>query len=223
LENKHFLWDDFCRKNSILDKGVSLFECDGMHTEVLSYGKDNRSILKRSQEMEALVIHEVERVITDFNKGTNVYEGLIYLMFWKQDNRAVPLYIGKSEKFGKRGRNLSENIRDINRNKGKFCRWGYNYAYHIGDLSAVVCEGHLKDKINPKYQKWAKTIFKSFPSKTPELKRPVYFWITAWEKGNIGPWKEFGETSLTFLEYLLIGLCSCLFPEIILNEEGVNR
>lgn len=55
MDDKHFFWDDFCDKNEILGEGVPLFECDGMHTEVFSYGKDNRLILKRSQEMEALV------------------------------------------------------------------------------------------------------------------------------------------------------------------------
>jgi hypothetical protein len=44
-----------------------------------------------------------------------------------------------------------------------------------------------------------------------------------WKKGNIGIWKEFGEISLTFLEYLLIGVASKLFPNETLNQEGINR
>jgi hypothetical protein len=52
----------------------------------------------------------------------------------------------------------------------------------------------------------------------------------AWEVGILGPqvlaiydigvWQEFGPTRLSFLEYLLIGLASALFPSEILNREG---
>ncbi|MCK8826562.1 hypothetical protein MWH25_02205 [Natroniella acetigena] len=40
---------------------------------------------------------------------------------------------------------------------------------------------------------------------------------------DVGPWKEFGTTSMIFLKYLLIGLASDLFPNVLLNSEGVNR
>ena len=143
-------------------------------------------------------------------------------MYWKEGNDVIPLYIGKSEKLGKR-KNLSENIKDIARNNGKFCRWGYNYAYHIGDLSAVVCMGHEESKKRVKYRKSAEKLFIDFPSKSPRLKRQVWFWLAAWRNGDTGIWKEYGATSLTFLEYLLIGITSDLFRDYLLNEEGVNR
>jgi hypothetical protein len=54
------------------------------------------------------------------------------------------------------------------------------------------------------------------------LKMPVYFWCKAWRFGAVGPWKDFGPTSLTFLEYLLIGIGSSAF-QCLLNEEGKNR
>jgi hypothetical protein len=66
-------------------------------------------------------------------------------------------------------------------------------------------------------------LFAAFPSETPQLRRETYFWIKAWKHGSTGIWKEYGETSLTFLEYLLIGVASDLFPDLLLNEEGVNR
>ena len=41
------------------------------------------------------------------------------------------------------------------------------------------------------------------------------------ERGRL--WRGYGATLLTFLEYQLIGVASDLFPEILLNAEGVNR
>lgn len=104
-----------------------------------------------------------------------------------------------------------------------FCRWEDNYAYHIGDLSAVVCPNHSILKINLKYKKWANRLFESYPTPYPTLRRATYFWIHAWENGRVGIWKEFGSTSLTALEYHLISVASTVFPESLLNQEGVNR
>jgi hypothetical protein len=46
---------------------------------------------------------------------------------------------------------------------------------------------------------------------------------SAWSSNNLGPWVEFGPTRFTFLEYLLIGLASSAFGEVLLNREGRNR
>lgn len=223
MNNKLQLWNDFCSANNVIQSSVPLFELEGDHVVTFPYGKNKRSLLKRSSQMDSLVIREVNKVINDFNNGTEEYEGLIYMMFWKDNDNVLPLYIGKSEKYCKKGKNLSENIKVIETDQGKFCRWGYNYAYHIGDLSAVVCEGHPDNKKTDKYSKWSKVQFKSYPSDSPQLVKPTFFWISAWKNGSIGPWKEFGRTSLTFLEYLLIGLASEVFPDVLLKEEGVNR
>jgi hypothetical protein len=55
------------------------------------------------------------------------------------------------------------------------------------------------------------------------LKRDTFFWMQAWKRGMVGIWEDYGPTSLTFLEYLLIGVASDRFPGILLNNEGVNR
>ena len=144
-------------------------------------------------------------------------------MFKVRGDLVIPLYVGKSEKYGKNGGNLSANIKNIERNQHKFCRWGYGYAYHLGDLSAVVCEGHTEAKKTNKYKRWAGNLFEKYPAANPKLKSPVHFWIKAWEKDETGIWPEFGATSLTFLEYLLISVASDLFPQRMLNEEGINR
>jgi hypothetical protein len=218
------LWNKFCQNHKIADTGVPLFSISNNSVNIVEIGKVNRRyVLQRSPQMENLVISEVKKVLDDFNAGSEQYEGLIYMMYRVDDGQIVPLYIGKSEKYGKKGRNLSVNIEKIAHNKGKFCRWGHQYDYHIGDLSAIVCKGHPVEKQRLKYRKWADKLFKNYPSGSPCLKSPVYFWMNAWEKGGIGIWEDFGSTNLTFLEYLLIGVASDLFPNDLLNDEGVNR
>lgn len=219
-DNKLEIWKEFCSNYKISELGVPLFQTNGDIVEVFQYGTSKRQILKRSNQMESLVKEQVSIVVDDFKKVTDTYDGLIYMMFWKQDGQVIPLYIGKAEKFGKKGGNLSENIKG---DSGKFCRWGYNYAYHIGDLSAIVCPDHLELKKTKKYTKWAEMLFEKTQTVHPKLKETTYFWISPWSRDWPGVWKEFGETSLTFLEYLLIGLASEVFPDSLLNEEGVNR
>ena len=220
---KQEIWNSFCKRYQVKDTGVPMFSINDGAVSIIKIGKNDRMVLKRSQDMETLIITEVSKVLEDYSSGKDLFEGLIYMMYYLANDSVIPLYIGKSEKYGKFSGNLSENIKNIEKNKYKFCRWGYGYDYHIGDLSAVVCEGHPNQKIRPKYKKWAKALFANYPSSTLRLRFPVYYWIMAWEKGQIGIWEDFGATSLTFLEYLLIGVASDLFPEHILNEEGVNR
>ena len=221
---KQKTWNDFCGRFEINNSCVPLFKCEGNVVSTIEIGRTNRRfVLERSHQMESLVIHEAAKVIQNYNEDQERFEGLIYMMCRKEGKMIIPLYIGKTEKYGRRSGNLSANIMNIETNSHKFCRWGYAYAYHIGDLSAVVCEGHPDKRKNGKYMKWADKLFKSHPSPTPILNHPTYFWVHAWEKGETGIWKEFGQTSLTFLEYLLIGVASDLFPNDILNDEGVNR
>jgi hypothetical protein len=187
------------------------------------YGKNERLILTRSQEMENFLIQEVQKVLNDYENQEDNYEGLIYMMYFIKNNLVIPLYIGKSEKYGKQGNNLSRNIEKIQQNKSFFCRWGNNYAYHIGDLSAVVCPDHPENKKLKKYKKWANFLFEEYPSYSPSLKQEVYFWIHAWETESVGIFPEFGSTPLTSLEYQLISVAASLFPQYLFNEEGVNR
>ena len=218
--SKSEIWNQFCSKSNVFSGSVPLFKEDSGTVQTFRYGKNERLLLKRSEEMEALLSTQVETLTKDYESASNNYEGIIYMMLWKKEEGIVPLYIGKSEKYGINNTDLSTNLTDP---RGKFSRWGYNYAYHIGDLSAVVCEGHSPDKGTPKYYKWADKLFTSYPSSTPKLKQNVWFWAKAWKAGSIGIWEDFGPTSLTFLEYLLIGVASDLFPNDLLNMEGVNR
>jgi hypothetical protein len=226
--NKQGLWTHFCARQSVTPH-IPLFESDSatgaVHT--LPYGKDRRLVLMRSEAMEQQVIYEVEKVLADYAEGGDRYDGLIYMMFWEEQGTVLPLYIGKSEKYGVGEGNLSANIAGIRRNTGKFCRWGYAYFYHLGDLSAVVCPGHPPERRVGKYARWAERLFADFPqgypSASPRLVRPVWFWVQAWPRTETGIWREWGATSLTFLEYLLIGAAAELFPDCLLNTEGVTR
>ena len=139
------------------------------------------------------------------------------------DNQIVPLYIGKAEAIGRGDGNLSANIANLHRDKSKFARWGDNYAYHVGDLSAAILPGHQPQKINPKYMEWGLRLFVAAPTDRPKLKHDVYFWVKAWRKSDISIWHELSPTRLAFLEYLLIGVASTLFAKSLLNYEGKSR
>jgi hypothetical protein len=103
-----------------------------------------------------------------------------------------------------------------------FGRWGYNYAYHVGDLSAVTLPGHDESKQTPKYRKWREQLFDvSGQSVRPRF--DIRFWATLWTPEAKSVWADYGSTKLTFEEYLLIGIASDLFPNDLLNNEGRNR
>lgn len=224
--NKHRqIWDDFCERMQICGSGVPLFKhAKDLSVETKIIGvKSQRPILCRSPQMEQMVRSETDKLVKDWKNEKYEFDGLIYMMFLRDLDKVLPLYIGKAETIGKGDRNLSANIKNLSRDLSKFSRWGDNYAYHIGDLSAVVLPGHDIKKVNKKYIDWAKAIFVEFPSVSPKLKKEVCFWTTAWEKNNVGIWKDFGPTRLTFLEYLMIGVASSVFPQLLLNREGQNR
>lgn len=218
-------WETFISRNNIEKLGVNLFLNSNLLCEISLKGNDNLPFLTRSSEMENLVITEVSKLIKDYNSNNFEYDGLIYLMYFQNKERLIPLYIGKTETVGKNF-NLSANIKNLDKEKFSkkfFARWGDGYKYHIGDLSAVVIEGHDKDKKQIKYTNWADKLFEEYPTNKPKLNFQIKFWCKAWKKDEFGIWNEFGPTRLTFLEYQLIGLCSELFPEYILNTEGQNR
>lgn len=168
------------------------------------------------------MMDEVETVLHDFYDGAGEVHGIIYAMYVLEGGQPSPLYIGKAGKFGKKGDNLSANLKDIRvTGQHPFARWGYNYAYHMGDLSRVVLEHDGTP--SPKYVRWADALFvRGGERYTRRLKEPVFFWAKAWREGDVGPWMDFGPTSLTFLEYQVIGVTSAGFPRL-LNEEGAER
>ena len=173
--------------------------------------------------MEALMRQEAKKVIDDHKAGTGLYDGIIYMMHTRgSDGGIVPRYIGKAETIGKTSGVLSANLMRLASDTSKFGRWGDNYAYHIGDLSSIVLPGHAPMVQTEKYRSWATALFEGINTDRPRLRQPVFFWVKAWRKNDVGIWTEFGPTRLSFLEYLLIGIASSIFPEL-LNREGQSR
>ena len=218
---KRALWDAFCAAHGIAEAGVPLFMADpGGAVEVFAYGRDRRPMLRRSAAMEVMVIGTVERVLA---AAPGEAEGVLYLMHRLDEaGRVVPPYLGKAGRIGRTG-GVSANVVSIRANAGKFARWGYNYAHHVGDLSAAALPGHAPDKLAPKYRRWAQRLFTEAPTASPQLRAPVRFWCTALGPGSRNIWTEFGGCALAFAEYLLIGVARLLFPGELLNDERVNR
>lgn len=190
---KRRLWDAFCRAHAIAGTSVPLFAADAEGLiEVFPYGRDRRPVLRRAPAMESLVIDAVARMLA---AAPLDIEGMLYLMLRCDGENVVPLYVGKAGRYGRTGV-ISANAAAIRGNAGKFARWGYNYAYHIGDLSAAVLPGHPPTAISPKYLLWPQRLFETVPSLTPRLRTPVRFWCTAWGPQSSGIWSEFGSCPL---------------------------
>ena len=220
------LWNRWCEAQNILADSVPLFDCDdSSRVRTRLIGSSNpRPVLCRHPEMDALMLRQTALLVDDWKSKQNQYDGIIYMMFAPQTKgKILPLYIGKAETLGKGDGNLSANLIRIDKDSSKFARWGDNYQYHIGDLSAAALIGHPVDKISPKYSRWAADLFDEIPSENPRLREDVRFWVKAWKTTDIGIWSEMSPTRLTFLEYLLIGVASSIFGDRLLNAEGRNR
>jgi hypothetical protein len=148
--------------------------------------------------------------------------GSSHLAFRSKSESVIPLYFGKAEILGKGDANLSANISDLATGDGKFGRWGYNYAYHLGDLSALTLLGHPEGKKSRKYDDWRKAIFTQ-QDDTLTTKGDVRFWACLCGPDRQSIWQDFERSRLAFEEYLLIGVASELFPNDLLNREGRNR
>lgn len=220
-----YIWDKFVNVHQIAKLGVELFESIDSESITKEIDKKyRRSVHCRSFAMEELILHECDKLVSDWTGSTHKFDGLIYLMFKKRgDGEVIPLSIGKNETRGKGSYNFSVNIQSLKTNKSKFARRGDGHQYHTVDLSAAVLPNYDKSKIQPKYLNWGKALFEYLPTYQPKLIALVYFWAKVWIPSDISIWREFSPTRLTFLEYQLIGVASSLFPKFLLNVEGQNR
>jgi len=219
---KSKLWHDFVTANQVIEDSVPLFAMEYGFVKVMEYGKNKRKTLVRSDEMNSLMRGIGKSLSEEHASGDVKSSGILYLMFRMDEGQVVPLYFGKAEIFGKGDQNLSANISDLVSGNGKFGRWGYNYAYHIGDLSAVTLEGHPEAKKTKKYNDWKNSLF-DIQADGIQLKGDVRFWACEWNPDRQSIWSDYGSTRLAFEEYLLIGVASDLFPNDLLNREGRNR
>nr|WP_221625628.1 hypothetical protein [Halobellus ruber] len=195
----------------------------GLRVELTQYGRTRRRpVLRRSDAMDRRLRDAIDTVVEDHETHSGEYDGLLYLMYAVEGSRVVPYYIGKTGTFRRADEGLSANLDAVSATGGKFARWGYGNAYHIGDLSAAVladCDevdaaNHEEPKA--KYEMWATRLFEP---ETRRLRRPVYIWIRAWDRSE-GPYPD-TYPYLAELEYQLVGIAYELFPETLLNTEGV--
>jgi hypothetical protein len=216
------LWYSFIASNRIDEESVPLFASNGDMAATMPYGHDGRLVLRRSMEMDSLMRQLGKQLIEEFRNGEVTHDGILYLMFRREPRGVVPLYFGKAEIYGKGDANLSANISDLASGDGKFGRWGYNYAYHIGDLSAVTLDGHPGSKRTRKYEAWRRALFCDADGSL-KMNGEVRFWACLWGPERKSIWREYGTTRLAFEEYLLIGVASDLYPNELLNREGRNK
>lgn len=220
------LWNRWCQAQHVLAASVPMFDTDdGQRVRTRTVGTSRmRPVLCRHPDMDALILGQTAKLVDDWNAKSGLYDGIIYMMFTPQAGGGItPLYIGKAETLGKGDGNLSANLHRLEKDRTKFARWGDNYQYHIGDLSAAALIGHPADKVSPKYTHWARLLFEDAPCERPKLRHDVRFWAKAWKPTDVGIWAEMSPTRLAFLEYLLIGVASSVFGSVLLNAEGRNR
>lgn len=212
MEKRTKLWDRFCEKYNILQQVVPLFKLeDGSVAINPNYGRNERKVLLRSDEMKKLVVEQVELVTREI---VNKYCGLIYIMYWKKDLQVIPLYIGKCGKSG-RTKNINTNLENISQNEQYFSRWGDDYYRHIGGLSAVTLCGYSEEKKSEKYEKMAKSLFNcKRPTNTPKERDSTWFWILACDKELL---KEYEAKDLNDFESKLIYSASEKYPKTLLN------
>ncbi len=216
------LWNNFAVQHQIADECVPLFDVKNGQVTIMQYGRNDRIVLKRSAEMDALMRSLGDRMIQEFRDSRVVHDGILYMMLKCDAESVVPLYIGKAEIYGKGDKNLFANISDLVNGTDKFGRWGYNYAYHIGDLSAVTLAGHPENKKSAKYEAWRDGLF-VLEDGSVRPKFDIMFWACLWGPDSQSIWYDYGKTKLAFEEYLLIGVASDVFPAALLNREGRNR
>ncbi|AFK18521.1 hypothetical protein E6P09_07025 [Haloferax mediterranei ATCC 33500] len=214
-DTKRVLWERWVDRFVDAADPTQLFATNSDGTvETIEYGRDDRLILRRSERMERMLREAGGRVVADHERRNGRYEGLVYMMYTLDGDEVVPRYLGKCGKFGASGTDLNSNLRSIETNDGKLARWGYANDYHLGDLSAVI----FREGSSQKYNHWVAELFDT--TDPPTLREPVYFWVEPWEVGTEGPYPD-TRPYLEELEYQLIGIAFELFPERLLNTEGV--
>jgi len=213
------IWDDFCRQNHIADEGKPLFECVGGRVSTKEIGwKPKHKVLVRSSEVDIYLIKTAVSLREDYDGKDGKYEGILYLMFRKQGRKVVPLYIGKTEKIGRKGE-----LSNLLKGSSPKPRWDDGPDYHIGGLSTCVCPGYTGKRVKKHYRTWATSLFLKTPSGQPRLRHKVFLWLRLWKVGEVGLWRDFGATSLCLQETLLINVAHVLHPDDLLNTEGILR
>ena len=72
------IWDDFVVAHQIAESGVPLFATEALNVLTKQVGKTYiRQVLRRSDEMEALIEKECGRLVLDWELVARQFDGLI--------------------------------------------------------------------------------------------------------------------------------------------------
>lgn len=210
------IWEDFCFTEKIATEGKPLFQVDSSSIVATKLcGK--ATVLCRTPAVDDYLAKTAIALRKDYEDQTAKYDGILYMMFRQGENGVIPLYIGKTEKIGKKG-----SMSSLLKGAAPKPRWDDGPDYHIGGLSSCACQSSCP-VVKKNYKKWASALFKAVPAATPTLRWPVFLWLRLWRSNETGLWKEYGSTSLCFQETLLINVANALFSRDILNTEGILR
>lgn len=193
---------------------AALFEthADGITVQTHRRGaSQDRLTLTRHPEFDLTMIEMVESGLIDPD-----WLGFLYVMFTGSGAALIPRYIGKAEKKGVKN-DISVNLVRLRTDPTKFGRWGYNSAYHIGELShAVFGDAFKPGKHKGNYGRWRDALFAT--TVPPVLREPVFVHLIPWRTGDRGPSGMVG--SVAAVEYELIALAAAAYPAELLNTQG---
>ncbi len=230
---------------------IPLFQPDSEYMSVMTKTKPNgNKILQKHPQMIQNIINAVKVVKKSFSHysinehNNNLFheestplfaDGLIYMVYvLKKDltgntsnnltsikSSIIPLYIGKTEAVGTKGK-FSGNLKGVSKGKNSqfFARWGSDSARHMGGLSFRFFNVPNKYP-STDYEHWIKLMFDSEKRRigVPSLKYPVYFKMMPWFPYNIEFAGQIGIFSPE-IETYLIALGRLLFPNILVNKQG---
>ena len=214
LEKLRSIWSEYSETLEWGDYSAPLFEHCDLVVETMSVGKHR--VLKRTAAIDKILTEEAAKVRDDYKSGSDIYEGFLYILHVIEAGERVPVYIGISEKMGKKGA-----LSTLFQGNNKKPRWDYYPQFHIGDLSSVVVPGPSSPV--PAKTVWADCLFHEYPSDQPKLKQECYLWVKAWRSDAVSIWKNLGHSALNLEEALLIATCDRLYPSRLLNKSGILR
>lgn len=144
--------------------------------------------------------------------------GFLYVMHVGEGENWRPLYIGKAECLGVR-QEVSAKLANIRTNLGFFDLWGYDSAYHIGELSHAVFGKAFQTymgKPKKSYLRWAEALFQTLSP--PVLREPVNVSLMPWRESSREPSRLLNRVDAA--EYELIALGSAGYGATLLNTQG---
>ncbi|MGM9322245.1 hypothetical protein [Deinococcus aquaticus] len=181
-----------------------------VHTHQRGRSLDRRTLTRHPTFDRAMI----EMVAAGLDEDD--WQGFLYVMHTGQGDALIPRYIGKAEKKGVK-HPVSANLVRLHSDPSKFGRWGYNKAYHVGELShAVFGEAFTSGKASANYLRWAAALFVTLDP--PVLRAPLWMTLIPWRDGHRGPSGLIG--SLAAVEYEVIALAAAAHPAELLNVQG---